>query len=58
MITLLALGAAALLARPILRRTRAKGTGELSQWMDGIALLGLALAAVAIFYQGLPALTA
>lgn len=58
LLTLLALGALAVLALPIVRRTRASGSGDLSQWIDGLALLGIALASIAVLYQGLPSLTA
>lgn len=58
LLTLVALAALALLMRPVLRRSIPKEEEALTGWLDGLALLGAALSAVAILYQGLPALTA
>ena len=58
LLTLSGLGALAFLALPLLRRRGAGDRGELSHWIDGVALLGIALAGVAILYQGVPAFTA
>nr|WP_314444274.1 hypothetical protein [uncultured Sphingomonas sp.] len=57
---LLTLVALALLAAAVFlskRRTGDHDDDSLSRWLDSLALLGIALSAVAILYQGLPALT-
>lgn len=54
--TLSCLAAAALLMRPAWRRWRSADRDGLSRWMWGVSAGGAALALVAIFFQGLPAL--
>jgi hypothetical protein len=46
----------AAMALPSRRRAHAQGDGDLASWLNRLELLGLALAAVAVLYQGLPAL--
>lgn len=60
LLTVAALALLAWLSLPVIRRLRSgEGDGDgLARWIDGISLLGSALAAVAVLYQGLPALTA
>lgn len=58
LITLLALGTLGLVSFPIVRRRGLGDNGDLSGWIDGLALAGVTLSAIAIVYQGLPALTA
>ena len=55
-LTLLALGLLAVVVLPVLRRAGPSREEALSSWLDGLAVLGAALAALAILYQGLPAL--
>jgi predicted phage tail protein len=54
-LTLAALGVALMLARAARRHWRTR-QDEVGRWIDGLAGLGAALAAVSIIYQGLPAL--
>lgn len=54
--TLLCLSGALLLLWPAARHWRAADRDGLSRWMSGVAAAGAALAAVAIVFQGLPAL--
>lgn len=56
LVTILALGALVVLARPRWSRAGRSGEDQLARWLDGLTLLGLALALVAVLYQGLPAL--
>ena len=56
-LTLLAIGLLAAAVNLAKRRTRGRKRDGLSRWLDSLALLGIALSAVAILYQGLPALT-
>ena len=55
LLTIAALVLLAVVMRPAWRR-RESGGDDLPQWLGGLTLLGGALAAVAIFYQGLPAI--
>ena len=54
--TLLCLGGAALLLRWSSRGWRGADQDDLSRWMWGVSAGGAGLAAVAIVFQGLPAL--
>lgn len=58
LLTVLALGLLATLILPLWRRRSARESDGLGSWLDGLSLMGAALAAIAILYQGLPALTA
>lgn len=58
LLTLLALAVLAALLMPVARRARSSQDESLRVWLDRLTLLGGALAAVAILYQGLPALAA
>ena len=57
-LTLIALGLLAVLLRQVMLRARVGRDDTFSVWLDRLTLLGGALAAVAILYQGLPALIA
>lgn len=56
LLTLAGLLATALLGRRAWAGWQQNADDEIAHWISGIALLGNALAAVAILYQGLPAL--
>lgn len=58
LLTLVALGLLAALLLPLWNRRKARSDDVLPQWLDRLTLLGGALAAVAILYQGVPAFTA
>lgn len=58
LLTLAALAALALLLLPLMRRPAADRDDPLPIWLNQLALLGGALAAISILYQSLPALTA
>ncbi|QNN65277.1 hypothetical protein H9L12_01140 [Sphingomonas rhizophila] len=55
-VTLMALGALAIQYRLVAGRFQVEARSELDHWFRGLANLGLALAAIAVLYQGLPAL--
>lgn len=57
-LTLFAFGLLLFLAFKGLRRARLNSRGTLAEWLDGVALLGVALAAVAVLYQGLSVIAA
>ena len=58
LLTLAALGLLAATTYAVHRRLKGRESDALSLWADRLALLGGALAGIAIFYQGLPALIA
>lgn len=58
LLTLVALGVLSALLLPLWRSPPARSDDLLPHWLNRLTLLGGALAAVAILYQGLPALTA
>ncbi|WP_300975278.1 hypothetical protein [Sphingomonas sp. LHG3406-1] len=55
-LTIAGLLAAMILARFAWKAWRTSSTDEVRHWISGIALMGDALAGIAILYQGLPAL--
>lgn len=57
-LTIIALGVLVLLIHRICRRARAHASTGPARWLDTLALLGAALAVVAIVYQTLPAFIA
>lgn len=57
LLTIIALGLLAALLLPLSRKPPAQSDDVLPAWLDRLTLLGSALAAVAILYQGLPAFT-
>lgn len=56
LLTVAGLAAIFVLARSALRQWRNREADDVAHWASGFALLGYALAGVAILYQGLPAL--
>lgn len=57
-LTLLACALLLLFALQGWRRRSPAGQGTLAEWLDGLALLGVAVAAVAVIYQGLSVIAA
>lgn len=54
-LTTLALGLLAVFARRIGKRARETEISKLERWTDGLAYLGVAIAAISIVMQGIPA---
>lgn len=54
-LTIIALGLLALVVRRIRRQTREAEISAAESWIDGLACLGVAIAAVSIVLQSLPA---
>ena len=54
-LTILALGLLALVVRRIRKRTRDPEVSTVESWIDGLASLGVAIAAASIVLQSLPA---
>lgn len=57
LLTLAALGMLAAAVFLVRGSTTERRDDNLSRWLESLALLGAALSAIAILYQGLPALT-
>lgn len=57
-LTLIALGSLAAVTLPMAKRARSATRQDLSRWLEELALLASALAAIAILYQGLPSVMA
>jgi hypothetical protein len=57
LLTLAALGLLAAAVFLVKGNTTGRKDDNLSRWLESLALLGAALSAIAILYQGLPALT-
>ena len=57
LLTLVSLGLLAAAIYLVKGKTTARRDDPLYRWLDSLALLGVALSAIAVIYQGVPALT-
>lgn len=57
LLTLVALGLLAAAVYLVKRRAAGPEDDKLSRWLESLAMLGATLSAVAVLYQGFPALT-